>query len=61
MREYVWKIDHKKLRGDGANLSAVLRNLCNGEGKKEDASGSSDRFLNKTSPTSASLTPPMAT
>jgi predicted ATPase len=39
MREYVSRIDHKKLRGDGANLSAVLRNLCNGEGKKEDVLG----------------------
>jgi len=39
MREYVSKIDHKKLRGDGANLSAVLRNLCNG-GQEEVMFGS---------------------
>lgn len=36
MRDYVSRIDHKKLRGDGANLSAVLRNLCNGAGSKGD-------------------------
>ena len=36
MRGFRPRIDHKKLHGDGANLSAVLQHLCNGAGRKED-------------------------
>jgi predicted ATPase len=39
MRSFRPKIDHKKLHGDGSNLSAVLRYLCNGAGRREDVLG----------------------
>ncbi len=36
MRGFRPKIDRKKLRGDGANLSSVLHYLCSGAGRKDD-------------------------
>jgi predicted ATPase len=36
MRGFRPRIDHKKLHGDGANVSAVLRHLCNGAGHKDE-------------------------
>ena len=39
MRDYSFKIDHKKLRGDGANLSSVLAHLCQEPSRKDDVLG----------------------
>ena len=36
MRDYSFKVDHKKLRGDGSNLSAVIAHLVHEGGKRQE-------------------------